>query len=112
MKHLLEFVISANHTNAILMSAPNRYDLMSNSCVNNGIEKFNRKLRKSLERFGKGELIDVFSERNLFTKHGQHLNSEGKESIAKKITSTVESLLKKKWSLSVENGLLKKKEIF
>jgi hypothetical protein len=67
MKHLLEFVISANHTNAILISAPSRYDLMSNSCVKNGIETFNGKLRKSLERFGKGELIDVFSERNLFT---------------------------------------------
>jgi len=34
-KHLLEFVISANHTNAILMSAPQRYDLMSKTCVNN-----------------------------------------------------------------------------
>ena len=70
MKHLLEFVINANHTNAILMSAPNGYDLMRNTCVNNGIEKFNRKLCKSLERFGKVERIEVISERNLFTKQG------------------------------------------
>ena len=82
MKHLLEVLISANHNNLILMNAPHRYDLMSYSCVNNEVEKFNRKLCKRLERFGKVELIDVVSERNLFTKHGQHLNSEGKESVA------------------------------
>ena len=94
MKHLLEFVISANHTNAILMSAPNGYDLMSNSCVNNGVETFNRKLHKSLERFGNVERIEVISERNLFTKHGQHMISEGKESMAKKIASAVEFVKK------------------
>jgi len=70
MKHLLEFVTNANHTNVILMSAPHRYDLMSNSCVNNEVEKFNRKLRKSVERFGKVEMIDAVSERNMCTKHG------------------------------------------
>ena len=53
MKHLLEFVINANPTNVILMSAPHRRGLMSNSCVNNEVQKFNRKLRKRLERFGK-----------------------------------------------------------
>jgi len=26
MKHILEFVINANHTNVILMIAPHRYD--------------------------------------------------------------------------------------
>jgi len=49
MKHLLEFVTNANHTNVILISDPHRYDLMSNSCVNVEVEKFNRKLCKSLE---------------------------------------------------------------
>jgi hypothetical protein len=44
MRHLLELVINANHINVIVMSAPHRHDLMSNSCVNKEIEKFNRKL--------------------------------------------------------------------
>jgi len=47
MKHLLEFVTNANHTNVILISAPHRYDLMNNSCANIKVEKFNRKLCKS-----------------------------------------------------------------
>ena len=113
MKYLLKFVISANHTNVILMSAPHRYDLMSNSYVKKEEEKFNRKLRKRLERFGKVEMIDVVSERNLFTKHGQHMNSEGKESMAKKTASTIESLLNKKvepisgnWFTELKMGIL------
>jgi len=51
MKHLLEFATNANHANVILMSEPHRYDLMSNSFVNNEVEKFNRKLHKRLEGF-------------------------------------------------------------
>ena len=96
MKHLLEFVINANHTNVILMSAPHRYDLIRNPCVNNEVEIFNRKLRKMLERFGIVEMIDVVSERNLYTKRGQHLNSGGKESMANKIATTRECLLNRK----------------
>jgi len=34
MKHLLEFVTNANHTNINLVSAPHRYHLMRNTCVN------------------------------------------------------------------------------
>ena len=113
MKHLLEFVTNANHTNVILISAPHRYDLMSNSCVSVEVEKFNRKLCKSLERFRKVEMIEVVSERNLYAKHGQHLNTEGKESMAKKTASTIECLFNKKvepirgkWYTEEETGIL------
>ena len=52
MKHILEFVINANHTNVILMSAPHTYDFIRNSCVNNEVKVFN-----------------VVSERNLAKAH-------------------------------------------
>jgi len=58
MKHLLDFVTNENHTNLNLVCAPHRYDLMSNSCVNVEVEKFNRKLHKSLERFRKVEMTE------------------------------------------------------
>jgi hypothetical protein len=96
MKHIVEFVINANHTNVILMSAPHRYDLIRNSCVNNEVEVFNSKLHKRLQRFGKVEMRHVVSERNFYTKHGRHLNSEGKESMAKKTATTIECLLNRK----------------
>ena len=89
MRHILEFVINANHTNVILMSAPHRYDLIRDSCVNNEVEVFNRKLCERLERFEKVEMIEVVSERNFYTKHGQNLNSGGKESMSKKTTTTI-----------------------
>jgi hypothetical protein len=70
MKHLLESVTKANHTNVILKSARHRYGLMRNSCVNNEIQKFNRKLRIRLERLTTVEMIDEVSDRNLYIRHG------------------------------------------
>jgi hypothetical protein len=66
---------------------------MSNSCVSKEIEKFNRKLRLRLERLGSVEMIDVGNDRNLYIRHRQHLNTEGKENMAKKIVSAIERVL-------------------
>ena len=96
MKNLLELVVDSTHTNVILMSAPHRYDLMETSCINYEIENFNRKLRNRLERLGKVEMIDVGMDRSLYTRHGQHLNPKGKESMANKIASMIKNLLNKK----------------
>ena len=60
---------------------------------------FNRKLRKKLERFGKVEMIDVIGEIHFYTKHGQHLNSAGKESMSQKIATTIDCLLNRKVEL-------------
>jgi hypothetical protein len=95
MRHLLTFVIKATHTNVIVMSAPHRHDLMSDSCVNKETDKFNGKLRLRLGRLGRVEMIDVVNDRNLYTRQGQHLHTEGKETTAKKIASTIECVLNK-----------------
>jgi hypothetical protein len=96
MKHILEFVINANQTNVIPKSVPHRHDLIRNSCVNNEVEAFNRRLSERLQRFENVKMIDVVSERDCYTKHGQHLNSGGRESMSKKITATIECMLNKK----------------
>ena len=95
MKHPLELIMNATHTNVILVSAPHRFDLMETSCVNHEIENFNRKLRKRLERLEKVQMIDV-DDRNLLTRHSQHLNSVGKECRANKIALTIKGVLNKK----------------
>jgi lysophospholipase L1-like esterase len=95
MKQILESVINANHTNVILMSVPHRHDLIRNSCVNNEVGAFNRRLRKRLKRSENVEMIDVVSDRVCYTKQGQHLNSEGKENMSKNIAATIECLLSK-----------------
>jgi len=49
-----------------------------------------------LKHFGKVELIDVVNEREFYTRHGQHLNLRGKESMANKTALTIENIMKKK----------------
>jgi hypothetical protein len=96
IKNMLECVMIANNTNVIVMSAPPRYDLIKDSCVNREVESFNKKLGKRLQRFDKVEVIEVIKERACYTQHGQHLNTRGKEVMAKKIAATIERVLKKK----------------
>jgi hypothetical protein len=50
MKHILGFGRNSNHTNGILMSVPHRYDFIRNSCVNNAVEAYNRRLWKRMKR--------------------------------------------------------------
>jgi hypothetical protein len=57
------------------------------------VEVFNKNLHKKVERLKKVKIIDVVNERSYFTRHGQHLNSAGKDSMAKRITTTIEHLL-------------------
>jgi len=92
LKNILKFLINANHTNLILLTAPHRHDLITNSCVNKEVEAFNRKLLIKVERFKKFEIIDVVNERNCYRRHGQHQNSAGKDSMSKRITTAIEHL--------------------
>jgi RNase H-fold protein (predicted Holliday junction resolvase) len=73
IKNLVE---NHNQTNIIVMGITHRYDLLINSCVNNEIKVFNRKLRKQLKAFDNASLIEVHSETDQFTRHGLHLNSK------------------------------------
>jgi hypothetical protein len=96
MKHILDLVINATHTNVIQLSVPHRHDLINESCVNREVKILNNNLRNRLKRFNNVEMIEVTSERELYTKHGQHLNSRGKETMANKIALSIENVLKRK----------------
>lgn len=80
----------------IQLSVPHRHDLINESCVNREVKIFNNNLRNRLKRFNNVEMIEVTSERELYTKHGQHLNSRGKETMANKIALSIENVLKRK----------------
>ena len=60
------------------------------------MEAFNRKLCKRLKRFEEVKMIEVISERAFYTKHGHHLNTRGKEFMAKKIVATIECVINRK----------------
>jgi hypothetical protein len=67
-----------------------------NYCVNKEMEVFNRKSRKRMKVVENTALIKLYSDRDLFTKHGSHLDSQGKELAARKIVSTIKYRLNKK----------------
>jgi hypothetical protein len=96
MKHILEFGRNSNHTNGILMSVLHRHDLIRNSCVNNAVEAYNTRLWKRMKRVKNVETINLGTERDFYTKCGQHLKT--KEIILMTIASTTQST-GEKWKL-------------
>jgi len=75
------------------MSVPCRYDLEPKSCVNDEVKVCNRKLKKHLKLHDNTCGIEVDSNRDLFTKHGLHMNSKRKVQIARKIVKTIKVVL-------------------
>jgi hypothetical protein len=82
---VLNFVRNNTHTNIILMSVPHRHDLVSWLCINNERDVFNRKLEKIMKYHKHVTVVRNYLNRDLFTRHGLHLNNLGKEMIAKHI---------------------------
>ena len=77
------------------MTAPPRYDLLPSSCVNNEVISFNRQLIKRMTPYDNVRILETGLEREYFTKHGMHLNSSGKECIARRLAIVVRNFLKK-----------------
>jgi flagellar basal body-associated protein FliL len=42
------------------------------------------------------EMTEAVNDRRFYTRHGQHLNTEGKENMAKKIVSAIQRVLNKR----------------
>ena len=96
LRHIRNFIKSNNHTNIILVSVPHRGDLMQSSCVNNKIRSFNRKLMKSVTAYQHASILEMVSDRKLFTNHGLHLNGLGKEMLFKQRVSLTYAILDQK----------------
>jgi hypothetical protein len=53
------------------------------------VENFNRKLLKFMKPFGHVKVIKVESNREYFTRHGLHMNNEGKEEVIRKVANII-----------------------
>jgi len=96
LRHIRNFIKTNNHTSIILVNAPHRYDLMKSSCVSNEIKSFNRKLMKSVRAYQHASILEMSTDRKLFTNHGLHLNGLGKEVVSKQIVSLTYAILDQK----------------
>jgi hypothetical protein len=95
LKKVYEFVNRNAESNIVLINAPRRHDLIPESCVNTEVMKFNRQLKKIVKPFPKVHLLENNLDRDLFTKHGMHLNYKGKDKTAQHLASIVEKILRK-----------------
>jgi hypothetical protein len=96
LQQIRNFVENHKQTNVIVISVPYRHDLESNSCVNDEVKVYNRKLKKHLKVFENACVLEVDTDRDLYTRHGLHMNPKGKEQIACKIVNTIKAMLNEK----------------
>ena len=94
IKWIKNFVEMNKHTNILLIEVPHRHDLIQYSCVNKEVEKYNSKMKKHTKAHDNTEVIKVNLDRGAFTKHGHHMNTMGKELMAKRITEAIKHTLK------------------
>jgi len=96
LHQMKNFVSKHNQTNVTVMDVPCRYDLDLKSCVNDEVKVYNRKLRKHLKAFDNTCVLEVDTNRDLFTRHGLHMNPKGKEHMAKEIVMAILDMLNEK----------------
>lgn len=73
-----------------LVDIPTRHDLSDESCVNKEINSTNRKLKKLAKLHENVVIVETAAlDRLLFTRHGQHLNSVGKEHLSSLILQNI-----------------------
>jgi Holliday junction resolvasome RuvABC ATP-dependent DNA helicase subunit len=77
---------------------PHGHDLEHKSCLNNEVKMFNRIFKEIMKVCRTSRIIELESERDSFTKHGLHMNSRGKEQIAKRIVKAMLDMWREKRS--------------
>ncbi|KAG8300264.1 hypothetical protein J6590_080117, partial [Homalodisca vitripennis] len=85
------------HTNVVIVGLFHRHDLPENCLINTEIKLTNKKLNelKDLRESGVSVLDVSKLSRQLFTRHGQHLNGAGKTALCKLIARAVENIEKR-----------------
>jgi len=61
--------------------------------MNEDRRNYNRKLSKVIKGFKIVQLINVLSDRNLFTKLGIHMNAKGKELMVDKLIEEMSTII-------------------
>jgi len=95
-QNILNMVTKNNHTNNILVNIPYRYDMADTNTVNDGTEKFNKRLEKLTKISPHASFLKTEQNRKLYTRHGLHYNRLGKQYLFHQIGLMVYSLLEQK----------------
>ena len=93
LRILSEFTKHTINTNLIVMCVPHRFVLQLSSSVNKEVESFNRILQKAMKTFSHMHVCSMSTNRDHFTSHGLHLNSQGKNWIINKWASIITPII-------------------
>ena len=104
-QNISNMVTKNNHTNIILANIPHRYDKANTNIVNNGIEKFNKRLEKLTKISPHASFLKTEQKGKPYTRHGFHYNRLGKQYLFQQIALMVYSLLEQKSHLSYKHRL-------
>jgi hypothetical protein len=90
--NLSDFVKNSHGSNVIVINAPHRHDLSTQSCVNKEVAKFNRKMKKVIKLNPNLQLLELELDRTHFTNHGMHMNSKGKDQASQHLSKLIGSI--------------------
>jgi hypothetical protein len=91
-QNISNMVTKNYHTNIILVNIPYRYNTANTNTVNEGIKKFNMKSGKLIKRSPHASFLKTDQNRKLFTKHGLHNNTMGKQLLFHQTASMMHSI--------------------
>ena len=87
--NIKECLLSVTHTNVLVLRIPFRYDLRNSREVNYNIAEVNKKIFKLTKILPNAKFLAPNNDGNLFTKHGLHRNSQGKQIIVTQIVMNI-----------------------
>jgi hypothetical protein len=103
-QNISNMVTKNNHTNNILVNIPYRYDKANTNTVNDGTEKFNKRLEKLTKITPHASFLKTEQNRKLYTRHGLHYNRLGKQYLFHQMGLMVYSLLEQKTTCPMSVG--------
>jgi hypothetical protein len=89
---LRNLVSDIQNTNILIITVPHRHDLQESSCLNKEIDFFNSKLQKMMKTNVNVKTVQANLNRSDFTRHGMHLNANGKDKTVELIRQTISTL--------------------
>ena len=95
IQQLIELIDKHQNTNIIFVEVPHRYDLMPDSRVNDEIKTFNKKLKSLSDQYVNLSVIEISKNREVYIRHGLHMNRKGKEQTARKIATEFGKIMKR-----------------
>ena len=81
--------------NILIADLPIRHDLSNNSIVNQEIVRINKRIKKIAQLHNASLLETSQIQRTFFTRHGQHLNAQGKKVLGNIITRAILGISKR-----------------